>query len=172
MELSNFLDTKMIAHISVEAVVIGGVTYWLNSKISSVQGQVNQIGEKLQQYEAIIAQQQQIIQQHSEILKKLLQQQNGYRNFKPKKVSFVTPVEQPASQPVHSSQPVHTSQSFQTSQPVHTSQSFQTSQSDSDDEIEPEELDELLGTELTDLSNERKLDLKSNDVKKKEMHGE
>ena len=166
MELSNFLDTKMIAHISVEAVVIGGVTYWLNSKISSVQGQVNQIGEKLQQYEAIIAQQQQIIQQHSEILKKLLQQQNGYRNFKPKKVSFVTPLEQPASQPVHSSQPVSTSQ------PVHTSQSFQTSQSDSDDEIEPEELDELLGTELTDLSNERKLDLKSNDVKKKEMHGE
>ena len=50
-----------LAHAGLEIVVIAGVTFWFNKRISSLQEEVNLMKDTISKYEEIIGQQQQIL---------------------------------------------------------------------------------------------------------------
>lgn len=65
------LDPQTLIHVGVELVVVAGITFWLNRRISSVQGEVGQLNEKLAEFEKVIAQQAQLLHRHEQILNQI-----------------------------------------------------------------------------------------------------
>lgn len=68
----NSLDTKTLVHVGVEVVVIGGVAFWLNGKISTVQKELAEALGRIQRMEEIINQQNQVITRHEMILRQIM----------------------------------------------------------------------------------------------------
>jgi len=164
MEMSNYIDTKTIVHLTVEAVVIGGAVFWLNGKISNVQNNVAELQQRIRALEEIISRQDQVITQHSKILQQIL---GGTPMSYPQRVTSHT--QRTQTRPQRPSPPLQ-----------HSSESpIKRNDSSGPSEILPEDLDELLGAELSDLQEEREecqgdvctLKLKKQRKKEKD-HGE
>lgn len=66
------LDKATLIHLGAELVVVGGLTFWFQRKTSALQGEIDNLNEKLGKCHEIIQQQSQIIQQHDQILRQIL----------------------------------------------------------------------------------------------------
>jgi len=152
--VKNALDTKTMIHIGVEAVVIGGVTFWLNGRVSSVQRTCQELQERLQTLESVIQQQNQIISRHEAVLRQVMgAPRPSRRPQKPQK---------PQKPQEFSPAPTIPDDYLEEEGPQ---------------EVQPEQLDEFLEEELSDILQERECDgdkcvLKSKKSRKKRQpHG-
>lgn len=157
--MMNSVDSKTLVHVGVEFVVIGGVTFWLNKRISSVQEEVLELRKKVESYETVIQQQSRLINRHEEMLSQIFNPNHRQERS-------------PQTQPSTSHNPKQ--------------KSF-VEEEEEEDEIPPEELDKLIGSELSSIKQKRtkskevecegdECKLKSNSPRKKEEpkkeHGE
>lgn len=64
-------NTQTLVHVGTELVVIGGVTFWLNKKISSLEERVKELETKNAEYEKILSNHGQILARHNELLMRI-----------------------------------------------------------------------------------------------------
>ena len=127
----NSIDSKTLVHVGVEFVVIGGVTFWLNKRISGIQEEVLELRKKVESYENVIQQQSRLINRHEEMLSQI---------FNPNHQK--------------STRPPPTKHNTSNNRPQQQSQIIEEDE-DSEDEIPPEELDKLIGSELSSIKQKR-----------------
>lgn len=66
------VDMKTLIHVGTELVAIGGLTFWMNKRISSIQSQVSTRDEKIGELETIIQQQSRMLAEHEHVLRMLM----------------------------------------------------------------------------------------------------
>jgi len=164
MNVMNSVDTKTLVHIGVEAVVIGGVVFWLNGRISGVQTGLAELQQKIQMLEGVIQQQNQLLSRHEAILRQMMgapqvdpPQDSSYRQRSPnlpeggfRRNSSDLPQSRLPRRPPPS----------QTSSRPPEQRGSPRSPPDDDlqrgpREMNPEDLDKYLEDELSDLQEER-----------------
>ncbi len=135
------VDTKTMIHVGVEIVVIGGITFYLNKRISGVQEEIGLLREKVESLETIIQQQNQMISQHENILRQIMGASQGPTQQRP-----------PQQRPPQQRPPQQYSQK---SSKYSYSQPEDSSDDDGPQELSPEELDVFLESELSDIKEAR-----------------
>lgn len=135
------MDTQTLIHVGTELVVIGGLTFWLNKRISSLETIIGSLEHKLSSYENIIQQQNQLINKHEQIFRELFGQKFNKPNV-------------PDQPPIKLDQNV-TQQIPKTEQTKPPGKNIESQHNQND--ITPEELDKFLKRELQDLNNEPKV---------------
>lgn len=128
-----FVDQKTLIHAGIEFVVIGGVTFWLNRRISNIHEEVIELRKKVDSYEHIIQQQNQLLSRHETMLRQIFGEQ-------PKK--SIPPPSYHKPPPAPSTAPASIEEIDE--------------ESEEEEEISPEELDKLLGPELKNIKQGRK----------------
>ncbi len=126
------VDTKTMIHVGVEMVVIGGITFWLNKRISGVQDIVDDLVKKIKSLESIIQQQEQMISRHENILRQIM---GGHAP--PISRSQTSPQASPQTSPQNSSP-------YQNPSPP-----------SQDQELSPDDLDALLEEQLSIINDDR-----------------
>ena len=70
--MSSGINNQLLIHVGVELVVIGGITFWLNKRISSADARVEEMADRIAALENVIGQQQQLLLKHEQILRSLV----------------------------------------------------------------------------------------------------
>jgi uncharacterized coiled-coil protein SlyX len=65
------INSMTLFHIGTEFVVIAGVSFWLNRRISSLEEQINIQNETINKYEELINQQGQMLMRHEQIIRQI-----------------------------------------------------------------------------------------------------
>ena len=65
------VDTKTLVHAGVEIVIIGGIAFWLNTRISGLQEELTVLRQKVESLEGVIQQQNQLLSRHEAILRQI-----------------------------------------------------------------------------------------------------
>jgi len=139
------MDTKTLLHVGVEVVVIGGITFYFQRKISILQGENQLLRDDLTKTQQKLDEVIKIMNIYDQIL------------FPGK---YGNPENRPIQRqphPQHPSQP-HPHPHQHPSQPsskVHPDQSSEESEIKEEEEIPDEELDALLGEELSNLKEKK-----------------
>lgn len=123
------LDTKLMAHVGAEILVVGGVAFYLNKQTSALR-------ERVEQLEKQNAKLMEIVDVHERCIRELL------GNPPQKSVSRVSPAVQ---KPVATKKAVRASPKKQKPPPP---------EEESEPEFDPAELDEELSEELGELIDE------------------
>jgi len=66
------VNTQTLVHVGVELVVIGGLTFWFQRKTSLLQGEIDELREKVAGYENVIQNQGQLLAKHDQLLRQIL----------------------------------------------------------------------------------------------------
>lgn len=66
------IDKKTLIHAGIETVVIAGITFYFNKRISTLEDYISQMNEKLNKYEEIIQRQDQVISIHDQALRDMM----------------------------------------------------------------------------------------------------
>lgn len=146
------LDTQTLVHIGTELVIIGGVVYWTNRRIGSLEARIDDLQKKLIQYEDLLGRQQQILSMHENILSRL-----GVRPPPPQHSSAQTPRPAPVPPPQN---PTPGGVEVRRQQPQPRVEELPDDQPD----INPEELDEMLSDELKDLNRPSSIEVQITEV--------
>lgn len=137
------INSMTLFHIGTEFVVIAGVSFWLNRRISSLEEQINIQNETINKYEELINQQGQMLMRHEQIIR----QMTGAPPL-----SGPHPGNAPKSGPKPSSGTPRLPQTPVSSIPVEVEPHTQIEESD----ISDTELDKLIGNdELSILKGQR-----------------
>ena len=65
------INAMTLCHIGTEFVVIAGVSFWLNRRISSLEERINIQSDTISKYEEIISQQGQMLMRHEQIIRQI-----------------------------------------------------------------------------------------------------
>jgi len=172
------VGTQTLIHAGVELVVVGGVTFWLNKKISSLSDEVKSLKEKILQYENIVNQQEQLLLRHDSMLKHILQIPDDQHTLPPQQRGTQNPPQQnnppqqqnhpqsrnlPQQHPSQQNNPSQTQNPPQSRNPpqspnpqLRENKNVPQPPSDEDKEVSGSELDKLLGDELDSLNKSKK----------------
>jgi hypothetical protein len=95
------LDIATIAHVGVELVVVGGLVFWFNRRISAVEEKCRLLEEKVTQLEAAIMKQHGFLVEHERILQQFQprQQPETKHKSKPKVVHNKNTATKPLKKP-------------------------------------------------------------------------
>lgn len=136
-------DTKMMVHIGTELLLIGGLGFWMKKRVDTLDLQVEELNKKISVYEKIISQQQQILASHESVLRQAFGIPQSTTEFSTGKRDAVPkPKEDNAQQ---TSSPIK--REVETKPLENVQQNVQQDATEEDD-ISPEDLDEILRQEL------------------------
>ncbi len=150
------INAVTLCHIGTEFVVIAGVSFWLNRRISSLEEKIDIQNDAISKYEEMINQQNQMLMRHEQIIRQM---------------TGAPPIPRPPSGPGGSKPGPNTgsggrqqsppSRSHQPQTPINISPNEFESQNQVEEsdtsEISDSELDKLIGTdELSMLKGHRK----------------
>ncbi len=147
------INAMTLCHIGTEFVVIAGVSFWLNRRISSLEEQINIQNDTISKYEAMINQQGQMLMRHEQIIRQMtgappLSGPPGQDAPSPEKAR--PPGRPKSGQPInHGEHQYPRSQQPQT--PVHnivTHSEFELQNQMEESDISDTELDKLIGDEI------------------------
>lgn len=65
------INAMTLCHIGTEFVVIAGVSFWLNRRMSSLEEQINIQNDTISKYEELINQQGQMLMRHEQIIRQM-----------------------------------------------------------------------------------------------------
>lgn len=146
------VDTKMMVHIGTELLLIGGLGFWMKKRVDTLDLQVEELNKKLSVYENIISQQQQMLASHESVLRQAF----GIPQL-PAGNGFSTPGSKIVSKPkgdLKSSSSIPEPKTVKESEPENVSNV----QQDAEDDVSPEDLDEILRQELGEQTNTLEID--------------
>ena len=66
------IGTATLIHAGLEVVIISGVTFYLNRRISSLQERIDIMQDTISKYEAVLTQQSELLNQHENILRRMI----------------------------------------------------------------------------------------------------
>ena len=148
------INAMTLCHIGTEFVVIAGVSFWLNRRISSLEEQINIQNDTISKYEAMINQQGQMLMRHEQIIRQMtgappLSGPPGQDAPSPGKAR--APGRPKSGQPInHGGHQYPRSQQPQT--PVNTThREFELQNQMEESDISDSELDKLIGDEISIL---------------------
>lgn len=98
--MTSAFDTKFLVHAGVELVVVAGMTFYLNRKISAQQEVISQLIEKVTKLEEALVNHSQVIKAHDNVLRPSTGHSGGYeRDEVEQKKSDVSPKLKSKQQP-------------------------------------------------------------------------
>ena len=65
------VNAVTLFHVGAEFVVIAGVTFWLNRRISGLEEKINILNDTIQKYEETMARQNQLLMRHEQIIRQI-----------------------------------------------------------------------------------------------------
>lgn len=152
---SNNIDTQTLIHAGTELVVISGITFWLNKKITSNEDEIKILKEKISKLEEIIARQNQMLISHENVLTAITSGQNrpsAERMTRPPETYSPIPPDTEQPHDVTSSKD-HSTRRYDQS---HRTSRIPTSISVPDPIIATEDIDEILSREIAELEEGRR----------------
>ena len=160
------VNKTMLVHVGMELVVIGGLTFWFQKKISIQQERVNNLEERLAKLEEIIVKQGNIIAQHENMFRQLgsssqIPSQHNHRHNPSHQAPSHQVPNQSTSIHNHPQQHIHRSRDNPRPQPEYIEEIDEESEDEEDLEEEDEEdldegdLDDLLKDEIKSIHKNR-----------------
>jgi hypothetical protein len=137
------IDTITLTHIGIECVVIAGMGVWFNKRIGTLETENSELKEELKKMEQRMLQYEQILTKHNAILGQIM----GVNNSPTGRSSAN---DSPSSQPLGDGRPNH-GNIRRDSGDGSTPSSANDPSKDEGDTVDPNQLDNLLAEELSNL---------------------